>query len=139
YAAISGYAPTNPEAGGGLFARWTATGEKVWHTPAPKPACIGQRGCSAAQMAAVTAIPGVVFSGSLDGHLRAYSAAHGKILWDFDTLREFATVNGTKGAGGGLNGAGPVVVNGTVYANSGYGILGLMPGNVLLAFSVDGK
>ncbi|MGH8246646.1 MAG: PQQ-binding-like beta-propeller repeat protein, partial [Gammaproteobacteria bacterium] len=73
------------------------------------------------------------------GHLRAYSAAGGKILWDFDTLREFATVNGIKGFGGGLNGPGPTVVNGMVYANSGYGAFGLMPGNVLLAFSVDGK
>ena len=47
------------------------------------------RGCNAAQSAAVTVIPGAVFSGSNDGALRAYSTADGAILWEFDTNREF--------------------------------------------------
>ena len=34
---------------------------------------------------------------------------------------------------------GPVVVDGVVYVNSGYGFVGTMPGNVLLAYSVDGR
>jgi polyvinyl alcohol dehydrogenase (cytochrome) len=87
----------------------------------------------------VTAIPGVVFSGSLDGHLRAYSAEEGKVLWDFDTVREYQTVNGVKAAGGSLNGPGAVVVGGMLFVNSGYVRLGSIPGNVLLAFSIDGK
>jgi polyvinyl alcohol dehydrogenase (cytochrome) len=88
-------------------------------------------------MAPVSLIPGVVFSGSMDGHLRAYSTSDGKILWDFDTLRDFDTVNGVKARGGSLSATGPVIAGGWLYVNSGYGILGGMPGNVLLAFSVD--
>jgi len=32
-----------------------------------------------------------------------------------------------------------VVSGGMVFVNSGYGFVGGMPGNVLLAFTVDGK
>jgi polyvinyl alcohol dehydrogenase (cytochrome) len=82
----------------------------------------------------VTVIPGVVFSGSVDGHLRAYSAKDGQILWDVDTNRDYQTVNGVKGRGGAIDGPGPVVVGGMLYVNSGYAIFGGAPGNVLLAF-----
>ena len=72
-------------------------------------------GCSPAQSAAVTAMPGIVFSGSNDGHLRGYSTEDGKILWDFDTTAEFQTVNGVKAKGGSLDGPGAVVVHGMVF------------------------
>ena len=84
-------------------------------------------------------ISGVVFSGSLDGHLRAYSTEEGKIIFDFDTAREYQTVNGVRATGGSLNGPGAVVAGGMLFVNSGYARLGSIPGNVLLAFSVDGK
>ena len=58
----------DPSLGGGLYALNHATGEIVWH--AAHPGCGDRPGCSPAQSAAVTAIPGVVFSGGLDGHLR---------------------------------------------------------------------
>ncbi|HTM47594.1 MAG TPA: PQQ-binding-like beta-propeller repeat protein [Bryobacteraceae bacterium] len=137
YVALSDQMSRKPEVGGGMFALRLATGEKVWHTPAPKPACLGKPGCTAAQMAAVTVIPGVIFSGSMDGHLRAYETSAGKIIWDYDTLREYETVNGVKARGGSLNAAGPTVVQGMLYVNSGYGALGGMPGNVLLAFAAE--
>jgi polyvinyl alcohol dehydrogenase (cytochrome) len=127
-----------PDKGGGLFALDLADGAKVWATP-PPAACQNREQCSPAQLAAVTAIPGVVFSGSLDGHLRAYSSWTGRIIWDFDTERDFKTVNGITAHGGSLNGPGSVVVNGMLYVNSGYGRFGEMAGNVFLAFSVDGK
>ena len=139
YVPLSDIARATPEAGGGLFALSIDKGERLWNAPPPKPACLGKPGCSAAQMAPATAMPGVVFSGSMDGRLRAYAAESGKLLWEFDTLREFETVNGVKARGGSLNATGPVVAGGMLYVNSGYGILGGMPGNVLLAFSVDGK
>jgi polyvinyl alcohol dehydrogenase (cytochrome) len=85
----------------------------------------------------VSAIPGVVFSGSIDGHLRAYSTATGVVLWDVDTAREFDRVNGKAAHGGSLDVSGPAVVNGMVFVNSGYGQWGGIPGNVLLAFSVQ--
>jgi polyvinyl alcohol dehydrogenase (cytochrome) len=87
----------------------------------------------------VSAIAGVVFSGSEDGHLRAYSAATGEVVWEADTVRQYETVNGPKAQGGSLDVAGPVIAGGMLYLNSGYGQWGGMPGNVLLAFSVDGK
>ncbi|HET7527994.1 MAG TPA: PQQ-binding-like beta-propeller repeat protein [Burkholderiaceae bacterium] len=127
----------DPDAGGGLLALKLATGEVAWKTP--HPGCKGVPGCSPAQSAAVTAIPGVVFSGGLDGHLRAYAAASGRIIWDVDTKGPHATVNGVPAQGGSLDGPGAVVVDGMLYVNSGYAIFGGTPGNVLLAFSVAGK
>jgi len=73
----------------------------------------------------------------MDGHLRAYDASTGKIVWDFDTLREFPTVNGVNAKGGSLNGTGPTLAGGMLFVNSGYGALGGMPGNVLLAFALE--
>jgi polyvinyl alcohol dehydrogenase (cytochrome) len=129
----------DPKKGGGLHALDLQTGKNVW-SAAPAKACAeGRSDCSPAQSAAVTAIPGVVFSGAVDGHLRAYSAATGEILWDTDTTREFQTVNGKPAQGGSMDAAGTAVVNGMVFVNSGYGQWGGMPGNVLLAFSVNGK
>src|SRR5581483_3070693 len=98
------------------------------------PPCGSTPGCSPAQSAALTAIPGAVLSGSLDGHLRAYAANDGRVLWDVDTAREYKAVNGGTGRGGSLDGPGPVIVGGMVFVNSGYSRFGGMPGNVLLAF-----
>jgi polyvinyl alcohol dehydrogenase (cytochrome) len=124
----------SPKAGGGLYALDVATGEIAWHTP--HPGCGTTPGCSPAQSAATTVIPGVVLSGGLDGHLRAYDTKDGRVIWDTDTARPFQTVNGGDAKGGSLDGSGPVVVNGTVYVNSGYFFAGHTPGNVLLAFSI---
>ena len=125
----------DPKKGGGLYALDPATGKTLWSTPATP--CAGQRtDCSPAQSAALTVIPGAVFSGAVDGHLRAYSTETGNVLWDTDTAREFATVNGEAAHGGSLDAAGPAVVNGMIFVNSGYGQWGGMPGNVLLAFSI---
>jgi polyvinyl alcohol dehydrogenase (cytochrome) len=129
----------DPKIGGGLTALRIATGERVWFAPPIVCGPAAKRGCSPAQSQAVTAIPGLVFSGSLDGHLRAYSAEEGKVLWDFDTVRDYQTVNGVHATGGSLNGPGAVVVGGMLFVNSGYARLGSIPGNVLLAFSIDGK
>lgn len=82
---------------------------------------------------------GVVFSGSLDGHLRAYDARNGTILWDFDTARPFTTINKVEAQGGSIDAAGSVIADGMLFVTSGYGKFGGAPGNALLAFSVDGK
>lgn len=138
YVAVSDhYATKDLNEAGGMFALKLETGARVWYT-AP-PGCGDKPRCSPAQSAAVTVIPGVVFSGALDGHLRAYATGDGRIIWDVDTAIEYQAVNGVKAKGGSLDGPGPVVAGGTVYVNSGYGMFGEMPGNVLLAFSVDGR
>lgn len=127
----------DPEAGGGMFAFRLDTGQQTWHT-APPRACRTRERCSPAQSAAVSAIPGVTFSGAIDGHLRAYSTGDGSIVWDVDTVQTYQTTNGVSARGGSLNVAGPAVAGGTLIVNSGY-VQNGMPGNVLLAFTVDGK
>jgi polyvinyl alcohol dehydrogenase (cytochrome) len=117
----------------GMYALKIDTGEKLWSTPAPDGA--GNK----AQLSAVSAMPGIAFSGSWGGHLRAYSTKTGEIVWDFDALRDFETVNHVAAQGGSFNGGGPAIANGMVITNCGYGFVGGKPGNVLLAFSVDGK
>jgi polyvinyl alcohol dehydrogenase (cytochrome) len=128
----------DPKKGGGLHALDLATGKIVWSAK-PKPCAEGRTDCSPAQSGAVTAIPGAVFSGSVDGHVRAYSSSTGEVLWDMDTAHEFNTVNGAPAHGGSMDTGGPVVVKGMVFVNSGYGQWGGMPGNVLLSFSIDGR
>jgi polyvinyl alcohol dehydrogenase (cytochrome) len=127
---------THPQPGG-LHAVNVATGAPVWAASPPPVACAAGRGCSAAQSAALTVIPGVVFSGSFDGALRAYSTESGAVLWSFDTNRSFTAVNGVPAAGASIGGPGPAVAGGMVFVNSGYGAFQGRPGNVLLAFGVD--
>jgi polyvinyl alcohol dehydrogenase (cytochrome) len=139
YASLSGAFEQRAGEAGGLAAVKIANGELMWEAPRLGNTCGAKPRCNTGQPAAVTAIPGVVFSGSLDGHLRAYDASTGKVVWDFDTDREFETVNGVSARGGSFNGPGVTVVDGMVYVSSGYSSLGFMPGNVLLAFSVDSQ
>jgi polyvinyl alcohol dehydrogenase (cytochrome) len=127
-----------PTEGGGLFAFDIATGNQVWMSP-PVPCPPDRAHCSPAQSQAASSTPGVVFSGSVSGFIRAYSTRGGSILWSFDTVREYETVNGVKGNGGALDNGGPAIAGGMVFVPSGYANWGGAPGNVLLAFSVDGK
>ncbi len=122
----------------GLYAVNPATGALLWATPADD-VCAGRAGCDPGILAAVTAIPGAVFAGHMDGRLRAYDTNDGKVLWSHDTTAEVTTVSGAKARGGSMGGPGPMVYGGMVYVNSGYGLYNHMPGNVLLAFSVDGR
>ena len=136
----------------GLSALDPATGRILWTTPAPKAPCRyapPPRGgtpppCMRAQSAAPTSIPGVVFSGTMDGWLRAYDARTGRILWsDSTTARAYDTLNGVRGQpGGSIDGLGPTVARGMVYVMSGFDGAARVGGNgmnVLLAYSVDGR
>ena len=134
--ALDGMTP-DPTIGGGLFAIRLTDGKQAWR--APPPGCGNRSRCSPAQPAPASLAAGAVFSGSLDGHLRAYSTKDGAVLWDFDTATEFTTVNGTKARGGSIDVGGPAIANGMVLTTSGYPQWGGMPGNVLIAFSVDGR
>lgn len=127
----------DPKRGGGLTALRVADGGRVWHAPAAPCPEGAPAGCSPAQPGAVTLIPGAVFATSNDGHVRAHATADGRVLWDFDTVRDFATVNGVPARGGSLDGQGVVVADGLVLVASGYPRNGGMPGNVLLAFRAD--
>lgn len=128
-------ADNNAPQPGGLHAIKLLTGEKAWVAPPPSPLFCGRpgRGCTAAQSAAITVIPGAVFSGAFDGGLRAYSTKDGSVLWSVDTNREFLTVNGVRARGASLNGPAPVIVDGMLYIASGD--YRARTGNVLLAYS----
>jgi polyvinyl alcohol dehydrogenase (cytochrome) len=153
-AGASSPAPENAAPGKpGLFALDPFTGKIVWDTPAPIAPChyAGDRSkdytkgaCVRAQSAAPAIMPGVVFSGTLDGWFRAYDAATGKIIWEFSTTAQtYNTVNGNPAQpGGGIDGMGPTIAAGMVYTMSGFNgaaRTGSNGVNVLLAFSVDGK
>jgi len=125
----------DPEIGGGVVALDLDDGELIWFAP-PMP-CGDRPRCSPAQPGAVTVIDGVAFAGSMTGHLRAYSTDDGRVLFEFDSVRSFDTVNGVAASGGAIDGAGPTIANGILYLNSGYPNGGGMPGNVLIALSVN--
>jgi polyvinyl alcohol dehydrogenase (cytochrome) len=124
----------DPAAGGGLFALDLANG-KIMMQVSPVP-CGERSQCSPALSAAVSLIPGVVFSGGVSGFLRAYATDDARLLWEIDTAHDYATVNGIPAHGGAIDGPGPVIVDGMLYVNSGYGQWSGLPGNALLAFEV---
>jgi len=125
-----------PTEAGGLYALRLATGEEAWHW---RPNCQAtDRACAQANSAAISVIPGVVFSGATNGMLRAYAAADGRVIWETNTAQEFQTVNGVPGKGGSINGPGPVIAGGMLFTNSGYAYIGFgQPGNVLLAYGSE--
>jgi polyvinyl alcohol dehydrogenase (cytochrome) len=120
---------------GGIGAVELRNGERKWFTSLTPDA---ERAKHPGQEGALAAVPGVIFSGGYDGVLRALSTADGRVLWTYDTVRDFDTVNGVAGKGGSISVAGPTVAGGMLFAGSGYiGVRSGMPGNVLLAFSAD--
>lgn len=131
--ALWGRGGLDPTKGGGLFAIRVADGKLAWSKPAPP--C--EAPCSSAQSAPASAMNGVVFSGSIDGNLRAYWVRDGSVMWSFNTAQPFETVNGIKASGGSIDVGGPAISHGMVLTTSGYGQWGGKPGNVLLAFGVD--
>ncbi|RYY30022.1 MAG: dehydrogenase [Chitinophagaceae bacterium] len=118
----------------GVYALNLKTGDTLWSSPSP--ACSSGNVCFNGNSAAPLVIPGIVFAGSLNGIIRALSTLDGSVLWEYNTVREYNTSNGIKGKGGAIDGPPPVVADGVLYINSGYGMFGQMPGNVLLAFEV---
>jgi polyvinyl alcohol dehydrogenase (cytochrome) len=116
---------TRTDAKLGLAALDLASGKIAWRATPPEGGG-----------APIAVMPGVVFFGAGNGMLFAYSTADGRAVWQFDTAREFQTVNGVEAKGGNINAAGPVVAGGRLFVTSGYSDLGGgVRGNVLLAFA----
>ncbi len=118
----------------GIYALNIMSGKIVWEAPSPKVE--GKESYLGANSAAPAVVPGVVFAGSNDGHIRAYSTTDGHILWDFNTIQKYTSFTGIEGSGGSVDGPAPVIADGMVYVNSGYNQFGEKPGNVLLAFEI---
>jgi polyvinyl alcohol dehydrogenase (cytochrome) len=123
----------------GVHAIDAATGNLLWSHVQPNVCPAGLKFCDPGVSAAITAIPGAVIAGHLDGFVRAYHGPTGKVLWEFDTKLSVKTVSGAMGSGGSMSGGGPAVGDGHLVVNSGYGLYSHSPGNLLLVFSVDGK
>jgi len=128
----SGYYDYKTDPRPGMYAVDAGTGKILWSTPA-NDVCGDLEYCDAGIAQAITAIPGAVIAGHMDGRLRIYAGEDGKVLWELNTLTDFDTVSGEKAHGGSFSGGGPVVANGMIYVNSGYGMYFHMPGNLLLA------
>jgi polyvinyl alcohol dehydrogenase (cytochrome) len=124
----------------GLYAIDVDSGESVW-SYRTQPVCASRQekmpyceflyGFSGATLA----VDGAVIQGSLDGFVRIFAGNTGEVLWDYDTVRAFASVNGVTGHGGAIDNASIVAANGMLFVSSGYGMFGQAPGNVLLAFA----
>lgn len=115
--------------GGGLTALAIEDGAQLWTAEVHAD----PRG----QGSAPSAIPGAVFTGGWDGVLRAVDK-DGRVIWSFDTHRDFEAVNGVPANGGSMGSSGPAIVGGMVYVASGYiGASDGYPGNVVLAFSAN--
>ena len=121
---------------GGLAAVQLADGVEKWFaaitSPAGNPEMARRRGITAA----ATVIPGVVFTVGLDGMIRAQGTNTGNLLWEYNTAKDFDTVNQVKAKGGTMGLPGVTVANGMAFVPSGYiGFQNGAPGNVLLAFA----
>lgn len=122
----------------GVHALDPVSGEFLWRTPVPDTCPPDLKFfCFPGISAAVSSSPGLVFAGGLDGVLRAFDAENGDILWTYNTLQTYTTVNGVDGNGGAIEADGPVIFDGQLFVTSGYDKWAEIPGNVLLVFSLD--
>ena len=69
--------------------------------------------------------------------LRAFSSEDGHQLWEYNTVRDYDTVNKVPAKGGSMAAPGVTVVGGKVYVGSGYVFGAGTPGNALLVFSAE--
>ncbi|MDH3641107.1 MAG: PQQ-binding-like beta-propeller repeat protein [Gammaproteobacteria bacterium] len=122
----------------GLHALDLETGKILWRSPM-EDRCNGRDFCVPGISVAATATDDLVFAGGLDGWMRIYDAATGAVLWEYDTTASFTGASGPAGSGGAIGGGAAAIAHGdTLYVSSGYGFAGMMPGNVLLAFELEG-
>lgn len=116
---------------GGMVAVELASGALQWYAPLDQP------DTKAAHDAPVSIVEHTAFVGGMDGMLNAVSTTDGSKVWEFNTDREFATVNAVAAKGGSISSVGPVFAGGMMFTGSGYMIISGKPGNVLLAFSPE--
>jgi polyvinyl alcohol dehydrogenase (cytochrome) len=127
------------EPDGALNAVDLMTGKLTWRTPTPKEGCTGkEERCTNGLASPALVVGDLVFSGGLDGVLRAYDRREGTIVWSYDAVQSYKGVNGLEGNGGAFGMGGAVVVGDMLYVTSGLEIYNIsLPGNVLLAFELS--
>ena len=127
----------------GMYTFFIGTGEPSWsHEVVPD--CENRserlRGCENRNGFSVTPllIDGALITAGIDGRLYIFDKDNGDILFEYDTVKEYDTVNGVPGLGGAIDAHGIAAGGGMLFINSGYGRVGGTPGNVLLAFKPKG-
>jgi polyvinyl alcohol dehydrogenase (cytochrome) len=124
----------------GLFALNLDDGSIAWQFYT-KADCEGDRRARMPQCArlfglsgAPTVIGDYVVTGGLDGWLYVLDKKTGALKWKYDTAQKYQGVNGVEGNGGSIDAASIVATRGLLIMNSGYGMFGQAPGNVMIAF-----
>ena len=122
---------TGREPAPGVHAVDARTGKILWSAQLPN-VCGDLPLCKPGVSHAITAIPGAVIAGFLDGRLRIFSRENGALLWEKNLLGKHQTVSGELATGGAFSGGGVLVANGLLYANAGYAFNNHIPGNALV-------
>jgi len=90
---------------------------------APEPAkCSFQGRCGNGYSGPSTLAGGALFGVNQDGHIRAFEAKTGKLIWDYDTAgTRYETVNGMKNQrGGNLDATGLAIAGGMGFIMAGF-------------------
>ena len=118
---------------GGVSALNLSTGKVQW-SAALKPIREDHPGNDQA----VSVIPGFVFVGGEDGRVLALSTETGRVIWEYNTIQDYQTVNGIAAHGGTIAVGGPTIAGDMLYVGSGFQTVnGGLSGNVLLAFQPE--
>jgi polyvinyl alcohol dehydrogenase (cytochrome) len=143
---IAGEWEGDPNIKSGIYALDANTGAIKWQfnpvppdgSPVPAP---GTRGGWRGNIlsAAPAVIDGAVVSAALNGAVYVNDAKTGKLLWTYETAKEYDGINGVKGKGGAIDSNSITAMNGLLLVNSGYGMFGQPGGNMLLAFKPKGS
>lgn len=124
----------------GIYSYFVGTGEASWSYEV-QPECGGARSdrlrrCESLYGFSATplSVDGTVITAGLDGRLFVFNSDSGELLFKYDTVQDFETVNGVEGRGGSIDSHSIAAGSGMVFVGSGYGQFGEVAGNVLLAF-----
>jgi len=124
----------------GLYSYFVGTGEPSWFYEA-QPECNDRRSerlrrCESLYGFSATplSVDGAVITGGLDGRLFVFNSGSGELIFQYDTVKDYETVNGVEGYGGSIDSHSIAAGSGMVFVGSGYGQFRQVPGNVLLAF-----
>jgi polyvinyl alcohol dehydrogenase (cytochrome) len=118
----------------GLHAIDMRTGERLWYAEVPKRCAADVRNCMEAYSAPASTTADLVVTGALNGHLFAHDQRSGALVWEFNTLQDYATINNVPAKGGAIDSTGPVFSGDYMIVNSGYATFGQLPGNSVLVF-----
>jgi polyvinyl alcohol dehydrogenase (cytochrome) len=124
----------------GLYSFFLGSGEPSWSYKV-SPECNDQRsgrlrrceslfGFSATPLS----VDGAVITAGLDGRLFVFDSQTGEVIFKYDTVQDYDTVNGVEGYGGSIDSHSIAAGSGMVFVGSGYGSFRQVAGNVLLAF-----